>query len=77
MTNDEAGILRLIDAIKAAQPHIDALTDRVIDHCDRAAFELLDTLDDAATAMIDHMHPEGAEPLSWFLDHPLSKATAD
>ena len=58
MTTDEAAILRLTDAIKAAQPHIDALTHRAAMNGDSAAYELIEALERAVNEMIENTFPD-------------------
>jgi hypothetical protein len=53
MTNDEAAILRLIEAMKTARPHIEALTHRAAMEGDSVAYELIDALERASNEMIE------------------------
>lgn len=52
MTTDEAAIVRLMDAIKAAEPHIAALQPQ-ISRGDRTAYALLNSLLIATNALFD------------------------
>jgi hypothetical protein len=53
MTPDEKAIIALTDAIKTADPHIEALHSRIIEHGDRDAHTQLIALLSAAHEMID------------------------
>ena len=52
MSPDEA-ISRLTDAINGARPHLDVLHERVVNHNDQIALDLLVLLSSAATELAD------------------------
>ncbi|CUU13824.1 hypothetical protein CDS [Bradyrhizobium sp.] len=54
-TENEAAISHLFDAIKAAQPHIDALAGRATKG-DSTAYELIAALERAAEEMFDEIN---------------------
>ena len=58
MNSDEAAISRLTAAIKAAEPHIAVLHDRIINHGDRTAHAWLHALLAAAEEMTDNIARE-------------------
>ena len=77
MTNDEIAIIRLIQAMKDARPHIDALAHCATMNGDSVAYELIAGLERASNEMIENVFYDRDAYEYLYRDSCASKVAVD